>query len=261
MLRRQNQRCRANSASGTLPTQLKIVVATKNSAAWIGSLLEEYQRLGIQPLILLDGYSDDDTEQILLDKAADYKKVYPEFPRVEAVIREIPEFVNAEWALRLDDDEFPSAQLIRWLQCELANATTPILGVPRRWLRLSVEGRCEYSRHPLLRWLDDAMDIQWRLFKPAQVQYTSEIHTAGFLISDSAVLPDEAYLVHFDWILRTASERAAKVAHYDQQQPNAGSKFRALYVWETSATSEHAFVPMETAEFDRLAQELASIRK
>ena len=240
----------------TNPLEIEIVIGTKDSAGWLEILLEEYRRIGIQPLILLDGFSQDGTEEILKRRGIRYKKVFPEFPRIEAMIKEIPRCTNASWVLRLDDDEFPSLRLLHWIKKYIADAETPVIGVPRRWLRLGNSGSCEYSNHPLLRWLDDRMDIQWRLFQPGEVEYKTDIHSAGFQVLSYNLVPNDAYLVHFDWILRSYEQRLSKIKKYDDQKVGAGTDFRELYLWETSDISIHQFKSMETPEFNRLASRL-----
>ena len=240
-------------------SDVQIVIGTRDSAGWIEVLLAEYHRLAIEPLVLLDGSSQDATEKILCRRGIRYQKVFPQFPRIEAIIQEIPRHTDARWVLRLDDDEFPSLRLVSWLKQNLANTATPVIGVPRRWLRLGNSEHCEYSSHPLLRWLDDRMDIQWRLFQPDQVDYLTDIHSAGFRVESYDLVPEEAYLVHFDWILRSYEQRLSKIKKYDEQKPGAGTNFRDLYLWETSDRTLHQFMPMETLEFDRLAAQLKNL--
>jgi hypothetical protein len=256
MLRNLLDKVHSRLAAPAAPPQVEIFIATKDSAGWIETLLDAYRRYGIQAVVLLDGSSRDATEQILKRRRIRYAKVYPEFPRVEAVIKEIPSRCQAEWALRLDDDEFLSRGLLTWMNNNLADASAPIVGIPRRWVRLGEIGRCEYSNHKILRWLDDKMDIQWRLFRPNEVEYVSDIHSAGFLVPNHQLAPDDAFIVHLDWVLRSFAQRAKKVAGYDQQKANAGSGFREIYLWETADIAEHAFARMETDEFDQLAKHL-----
>jgi glycosyltransferase involved in cell wall biosynthesis len=238
-----------------LPSErVKIVVATKNSARWFGAMIDAYRERGIEPLVLLDGYSTDGTEPLLIGKGIKYAKVFPELPRVEAMIGLIPNHTDAEWVLRLDDDEFPSLALIAWISDHLPDVEANIVGMPRRWVRLGKSGRCEYSNHVLLKWYEQRMDIQWRLFKPHKVEYKTDIHSPGFLVPKSPVAPDPAYLVHFDWIVRSWKARAKKLEDYDKQKSGAGSGFRDLYLWESADLNAHAFKPMETTEFDPLAR-------
>jgi hypothetical protein len=71
------------------------------------------------------------------------------------------------------------------------------------------------------------------------------------------VAPDSAFVVHFDWIIRSSEARAEKMDGYDRQSPGAGSNFREVYLWESSDIQAHGFRRMEVGEFDRLARSLA----
>ena len=247
---------------GATPTTnaIRFVIITKNSAAWIGEILDAYGRFGISPKILLDGFSTDQTEEVLKKRCADYHKVWPEYPRVEAVVRLIGDYVETPWAFRIDDDELPSRALLRWIDRNLQDLDCDVLGVPRRWLRLSQAGYCEYSNHPLLLYHEGTMDAQWRVFRPGKVSYTTEIHTPGFVVGDAPVAPNTAYLVHFDWIIRSKQSRLSKIASYDLQTEGAGSFFRDLYVWEDAEMGSHRFERLETREFDRLSKRLQRVR-
>jgi len=86
--------------------RVRIVIATKNSAGWFGEILHAYRKLTIRPLVLLDSSSADGTEELLEREHVEYAQVVPEFPRVEAIVRLIPNHTDAQWVLRLDDDEF-----------------------------------------------------------------------------------------------------------------------------------------------------------
>lgn len=249
---------RLSRIAASLREQLQIVVPTKNSARWIGTIIDAYRRLGLEPFLLLDGFSQDGTERVLGHKRVEYAKVFPELPRVEAIIQCIPEYTKAKWVLRLDDDEFPSHALVSWLSEELGGLPSDVAGIPRRWVRLGQQDRCEYSNHRLLRWYQDRMDIQWRLFRPKKVEYIKDIHTPGFRVPPNCpVAPDTAFIVHFDWVIRSPDARARKLDDYDRQAPDAGSKFRELYLWESSDIQGHQFRRMEDREFDRLARTLA----
>jgi hypothetical protein len=245
----------------TLATDaVRLVIITKNSAPWIGEILDAYARFGISPRVLLDGFSTDTTEDVLSRRRADYDKIWPELPRVEAAIRLIGDHVDNRWVLRVDDDELPSRALLSWIDRNLEDFNSDVVGVPRRWLRLSADGCCEYSRHPLLCHQAGAMDIQWRLFQPRKVQYTTDIHTPGFFVGNALVAPDTAYLAHFDWVIRSREARLSKIKNYDQQGEGAGSFFRDLYVWEDADIDSHGFQRLETREFDKLGRGLQGLR-
>jgi hypothetical protein len=128
---------------------IKVVIVTRNSARWLGAVIDSYRNVGIEPFFLLVGFSEDATEGLLEQKSATYTKIFPEFARVEAAIRLIPEHVRSRWVIRIDDDEFPSRILLNWIEDHLADIGCNVVGIPRRWVKLAKSGRCEYSNHPM----------------------------------------------------------------------------------------------------------------
>jgi len=162
---------RIGKASRFFRERVRIVIATKDSAGWFGEILQAYRKLAIRPLVLLDSASEDGTKALLEREHIEYARVVPEFPRIEAIVRLIPEHTDARWVLRLDDDEFPSYALIDWILDRLDGLDTNIVGIPRRWVRIGKSGHCEFSNHPLLKQDQDKMDIQWRSFRPDRVDY------------------------------------------------------------------------------------------
>ena len=240
-------------------SQVRFVVVTKNSARWFGLMLDQYRALNVDPFVMLDQSSDDGTEDVLARRNVDFVKVSADLPRVESLIRLIPDHVQSEWVVRLDDDELPSRTLCEWLDARLSGVDKNVVGFQRRWLRLAPDGSCEYSRHPLIVSRIGIMDVQFRLFRPAHVQYRSDIHSPGFYVpKGSPVAPLKTYIAHFAWLVRSAGERRLQVEDYDRQEPKAGSRFREVKVWEDGSVADHDFRRMETDEFDGLAAKLAA---
>jgi hypothetical protein len=237
---------------------LRFVVVTKNSARWFGIILDGYQAAGINPFVILDDTSSDGTEQLLHKWGIEYVRERAEFPRVEALIERIPTRVHSRWVVRLDDDELPSRGLCNWITARLGSLSFNVVGFQRRSIKFGVTGSCEYSRHPLIVSRFGVLDAQWRMFKPDQMRFTQEIHTPGFLVpKGSPIAPHKAYIVHFDWLVRTPNERRLQIESYDRQVAKAGSRFKDIKVWEDSDVADHHFHPMETSEFDALAAKLA----
>jgi hypothetical protein len=148
----------------------------------------------------------------------------------------------------------------QWVEEQAAvNHDRAVFGFQRRWIRLAQSGVCEYSRHPLIVSRLGVLDAQWRMFRPAAVHYRSEIHTPGFFVpKGSGIAPLRAYIGHFSWLVRSTAERRAQVEDYDRQEVQAGSRFRAIKVWEDSDVAEHRFRVMDTDEFDKPAAALAA---
>jgi hypothetical protein len=238
---------------------LRFVVVTKNSARWFGIILDGYQAAGISPFVILDEESSDGTEKLLSERGIEYAREHAEFPRVEALIERIPALVRSRWVVRLDDDELPCRALCDWITARLGSLTCNVVGFQRRSIRLTSTSVCEYSRHPLIVSRLGVLDAQWRLFKPSEMRYTLEIHTPGFLVpKGSPIAPHKAYIVHFDWLVRTLDERRLQIRDYDRQAANAGSRFRDMKAWEDSDIADHCFHPMDTDEFDVIAAKLAA---
>lgn len=239
--------------------QLRFVVVTKNSARWLDIILDRYQALNISPFVLFDRSSDDGTEELLRRRNIEYVKEFSELPRVESLIRFIPNYVHSKWVIRLDDDELPSRGLCEWVEARAESLGKNVIGFQRRWIRLTAAGKCEYSRHPLIVSRFGALDAQWRLFRPLEVQYRTHIHTPGFYVPrGSPIAPHRAYIAHFNWLVHPVSERRLQVEDYDGQEPNAGSRFRDIMIWEDCDVADHQFSAMETDEFNETAAALAA---
>jgi hypothetical protein len=248
-----------SAAHGIDPSEIRFVVITKNSARWFDISLNAYAAAGVRPFVMLDASSDDGTEALLQRRNVEYVKEYAEFPRVEALIGLISKHVDSRWVVRLDDDELPCHGLYSWIASRLDRLSFDAVGFQRRAVRMTADGTCEYSRHPLIVSKLGVLDAQWRMFKPGSVQYRSNIHTPGFFVpKGSPIAPGKAYIAHFNWLVRTSCERRHQIDDYDRQETNAGSRFRDIKVWEDGNVADHQFRRMETDEFDATAVALAA---
>lgn len=91
---------------------------------------------------------------------------------------------------------------------------------------------------------------------PARARFTDAIHTPGFEIATSALAPEEACFVHFDWIPRFQDERMAKLRRYETQSPGSGWKFSQFYLPKLHDVASACWTSMETEEFAPLLAEL-----
>jgi len=129
---------------------IKFVVITKNSARWFGVILDHYRLLGVEPFIILDDTSQDQTELLLRQKGVDYAKARADTPRVEALVKSIPLLVRSDWVIRLDDDELPAGWLCAWAALQARRTDVIVVGFERRCIRLRVDGQLDYSNNPLI---------------------------------------------------------------------------------------------------------------
>ncbi len=113
------------------------VVPTINSEAWIQSLIDFYDEIGIRPLYAVDGRTTDRTREILAGAKQNWITVVAPAARVEAMLPRILEHVHTPWVLRLDDDELPSPRLLQCCEDAVSADGAPVWGFPRLCLRWS----------------------------------------------------------------------------------------------------------------------------
>ena len=107
---------------------LRFVVCTRDSAPWIGQFLTAYRALGIEPLYIHDARSVDATRTVLQRAGAEVIDFDPAGDYVEAgMIKFGAMRAKSEWVFRIDDDEFPSLALLRWLANEGSCSRVPVV--------------------------------------------------------------------------------------------------------------------------------------
>jgi hypothetical protein len=223
-------------------SKITLVVPTIDSAAWIQSVVEFYDEIGIRPLYVVDSRTRDATREILAEAKQDWIKVAAAAPRVEAMLPGILGRVHTAWVLRLDDDELPSPELLRCCDEAVDRCEAPVWGFPRLCLRWE-PGRPTLDYSTFLTFGPAAdMDRQWRLFRPDRVRLRDDVHTPGFDSTVRTRAPADAFILHFDWILRSPARRREKAESY-KAQAESGALRQVLY--ETVPDEWHQFVPLD----------------
>src|ERR1700761_7925694 len=92
-----------------------VVIPTRDSAGWIGAVLEHYRARGIVPTLLVDTRTRDDTKAVAQRHAARGGDM-PGFVFTEGVVAMTREFVETPWVLFVHDDEIPSDALLARLR-------------------------------------------------------------------------------------------------------------------------------------------------
>jgi hypothetical protein len=242
--------------------RFRIAIVTRDSERWIAIVAREYRRLGLRPLFLVDDKTTDATISVLRMLGEEALPISLPQPSVESALAQFPNFFREEWVLRMDDDEFPSCGLIKFLSRATAKTREEAIAFPRREaLPFGLP-----LRYPTMEMLYSAppwpfhLDPQVRAFRHREVDYTDEIHTPGFIPRSIAVAPIGAYLVHFNSIIRTLPERLKKLANYEKAQEGAGTLPAArASVPELVPESDLRMRVFETNEFDALSLSLANI--
>jgi hypothetical protein len=231
-----------------------IVIPTRDSAAWIGVLIDHYRARGIAPTLLIDSRTRDETWKIARERGVPVVEM-PNFSFTESMVQTTRDIVRTPWALFMHDDEMPSDGLFARLEGPEPPATVQSVAIPRRWAWWEPGKPLCYGRSD--HWADRAgqngSDHHWRLFRPDQVTFVAKMHSDGFLIDRWSRMPPSAYFVHFEWVLRTRGQRAAKLRQYDRHHYGYGAFFANMYLPEDQPPGVIEYIPFETDVFDTLA--------
>jgi glycosyltransferase involved in cell wall biosynthesis len=177
-----------------------VYIPTKNSIRWIGIFLKRYRELGIEPLYVVDERSIDDTLGFLQDSNARVVTILPRDNFAEAgMIEFAANFLRKEWVLRIDDDEFPSINMLEWLEFASQNSTQNAWSISRRDVSLN-NGQFVYSNWPTRKVFNGESYIhnpQLRFYRTAAVSYIEKLHTPGFEVRGSqSIAPNSVYFIH-----------------------------------------------------------------
>lgn len=234
-------------------TDITLVVPTIDSEPWIQAVIDFYDTIGWRPLYAVDSRTQDATRAVLDRAAQTWIEVSADAPRVEALMPEIVKRISTPWVLRLDDDELPSPGLLKFCEAAIARSA-PVWGFPRLAVRWDA-GRAalDYSRF-LSVGPHAHLDRQWRMFRPDSVVLHTRVHTAGFDTPLKAPAPEAAFLVHFDWVLRTESQRRDKLGRYAEQVDPTVPSPPVMPPYEAIPEEWHLFQPLELPQFVEFAR-------
>lgn len=243
-----------------LGADVAVVVPTIDSEPWIQSVIDFYARIGLRPLYAVDSHTRDATRTLLEQAGQTWVEVSGDAPRVEALMLDVVKRIDAPWILRLDDDELPSPGLLKFCE-EAINGSAPVWGFPRVTVRWDPSRAVlEYSRFLSIGRHAD-MDRQWRLFRPDSVVLHSRVHTAGLDTTSKAPAPDEAFVVHFDWVLRTESQRREKLQRYAAQVDPSTLEPPVMLLPEAIPEEWHLFQPLMLPQFVEFARRVYQSRR
>ena len=238
----------------------RVIIPTRDSAQWVGQLLNAYRVIGVEPLYVVDTRSRDGTLELLQDLKADYVPCRPHGDIVEAGMIEFGSKAAAtEWVLRMDDDEFPSRNLFDWIENVGMRSSRPFWGISRREVSLRDEGFV-YSRWPThYEWTGDCFrfNIMWRLHRVNAVNYIERVHTPGFECpAPHAYAPETCFFIHFNNIIRSLSDRIAKVRKYASLDERLSWRVTDESLPELTDAASHNFTSDGLAEFLPLLKSL-----
>lgn len=191
---------------------LSLAIVTRNSAQYIETLLRVGRGLADQVVVALDMSSCDATETICRKHADKLFKIEP-IENPEKPLAWLNDQCDGDWILRLDDDELPSAGLVRMLPQLLCDREMTHYWLRRRWM-VGPDPNQWIGQRP---WWPD---WQIRLFRniPSIVRAPGTLHSS-YIAQGACRYLTEASLYHFDLVYHSLEERVRKVARYRQVAP------------------------------------------
>jgi peptidoglycan/xylan/chitin deacetylase (PgdA/CDA1 family) len=239
---------------------IELVIPTVNSERWLKPFLEFYKSNDIRVVYAVDRRTTDETRDLIRRNGFPFIEVEGDEPRVESILPSIAAQTAAPWILRIDDDELPTPKLMEFAANIAAGDSIAAYTFPRANYRLNTSsGRLERS-HFFAFGIDGGLERTCRLFRPDCVTYHDELHSAGFLPRTEIRAPDDVYILHFDWIVRSEEARKKKFESYARQSPSAARNWKHCALYEVVPEAWHLFGEVEDPMLRDFARSLRNIR-
>jgi hypothetical protein len=240
----------------------RIVIATRDSARWLGSLLTWYRRLGHSPLFIVDARTKDHTRDIIKQFGFSYREFLPRGDYPEAGMLEFgAQQSDADWILRLDDDELPNENLLNWTRDIGVRSKNQCWFISRREL-FFCQGKVFYSRscgkYPLSAHSSQLHPMS-RLYNKRRVKFQEELHTTG--LEDLKLYnfaPSDSFIIHLNCLMRSIQERLDKVRLYESIKPGSTWQLADEYLPELFSDKFHRGGDDGLGEFAGILQDFKS---
>lgn len=242
--------------SGCFGDRIELVIPTVNSERWLAAFLEFYKSNDVRVVYAVDRHTSDGTRELIRKYGFRFIEVQGDQPRVESILPSIAAQIAVPWILRIDDDELPTPNLLEFAASVASGDSVAAYTFPRANLRCNpLSGRLERS-YFFAFGVDGGFDRQWRLYRPDSVAYRDELHSAGFLPKMQRNAPDNIYVLHFDWVIRSEAARQRKFKGYERQSPLAARNNKHCTLYEVVPAAWHLFGEVHDETLQNFARNL-----
>ncbi len=245
----------ASPANEVIP-EVTIAIPTINSGQYLDIVLEFYREHGVPVTVFVDDRSVDDTLAIARRLAPTVIVVRnPAGFVAEGLVEQISRQCQTSWVFRIDDDELPTAGMLEFVKRAIAgHGGINIYAFLRHQCTVSLRGKLLASRA-----ISRTDHQQWRLYRPREMRFIQGLHTPGLAWdgdNQATIAPEEAAMIHLDWILHSYDERRQKIERYDTHTPNEGTRWRSFYLYEENPSALETLAELELPEFGRVCREI-----
>ena len=105
-----------NSGVNGLHPQVRLIIPTRGCSKWLPYFLEAYRSWGLEPTYAVDNGCEPET--LLLLKESNVNMIWidsDQIPNGESIMPYLSKSISEDYVLRLDDDEFVTKELIKWV--------------------------------------------------------------------------------------------------------------------------------------------------
>lgn len=234
----------------------RLFIPTRDSSRWIATVLDFHLSRGLSPLVVVDARTVDHTRELIASRGFNYLEFTPrcDFPEA-GMLQFAAEHANADWILRLDDDELPSHKLIEFVRENGVNSKNQVCFFERRELYWESE-RVVFSRSPGKYPLPDYpqhLHPMARLYHIDRIIYLEEVHTTGFQeLKLYGFAPPEAFIAHLNCLVHDFDQRLNKVIKYEELKPGASWALADEYLPELFDSDFHNSSSEGLSEFQHI---------
>ena len=237
-----------------------LLIPTRDSALWLPVFLDRYRAIGVDPLYVVDTRSRDDTLKILEERGVNFVCFTPKGNFAEdGMIEYGVNHSQAQWILRIDDDEFVPRSLLSWVQEEIEISNCDAYSISCREVHIR-NGLFVYSRWPSrIGWNGDynMLNPQLRLFRKGAVEFVREVHTSGVKHPQRhGYAPSDIFFIHCNCILRDANRRLAKIRAYARDKMELSWMCVDESLPEIFPCEAYNYSSDQLSEFDKLFEAL-----
>lgn len=220
---------RSSTKRKGLHQDIRLVIPTRGCSKWLNLFLDAYEELGLKPTYAVDQGCEPETLRILRERAID--TIFIDLAQLgngESIMPHLSQSIQENYIFRLDDDEFLSTKLLDfvnfipesgysfvhswWLsRYEIAFIDGGFKSCHPKHLRTKVGRKIYENLHG------------GRFFRHKDVVYDKVgAHHGNFVSESVSHAPENALILHLDYLLRTPEERLAKIRAVEARFPGNG---------------------------------------
>jgi hypothetical protein len=215
-----------------LHKDVRLIIPTRGCSRWLPYFLNAYRSWGLEPTYAVDNGCEAATLRLLKDNNVSTIVIdSDQIPNGESIMPYLSKSIEEDYILRLDDDEFPTRELIGWANSipDSDYAFVTSWWIPRYEVAF-LDGKLQ-SCHP--KWFRTKVGASLyhnlhggRFYRHRDVTYDKVGPHHGNFISDYVShAPPEALLIHLDYLVRTMEERLNKIRATEKRFKDAGWPF------------------------------------